>query len=198
MREALARGHRVTLVVRDPTRVAEAHERLKVVRGDVLDRAALAEQLDGHDVVVSAVGTARAATPEYSLYLEAADSLVSTLRGLGDSAPRLIVVGGVGSLLDDSGRPLLERVPEDRLPEHEGQKVALDFYLGVSDVRWTYVSPPGGIAPGERTGVYRTGDDVLVAGPDRESSISMEDYAVALLDEAEEPRHVGRRFTVGY
>ena len=79
VREALARGHRVTLVVRDPTRVAEAHERLKVVRRRARS-AALAEQLDGHDVVVSAVGRA-AATPEYSLYLEAADSLVSTLRG---------------------------------------------------------------------------------------------------------------------
>ena len=198
VREALARGHRVTLVVRDPSKVADAHDRLEVVRGDVLDPDALVRQLEGQDVVVSAVGTARATAPEYSLYLDAADSLVSTLRRLGDAAPRLIVVGGVGSLLDDSGRLLLERVPEDRLPEHQGQKTALDFYLAVSDVRWTYVSPPGRIAPGERTGVYRTGGDHLLVDADGESGISMEDYAVALLDEAEEPRHVVRRFTVGY
>jgi putative NADH-flavin reductase len=198
VREALERGHRVTVVARDPSKVADAHERLTVIRGDVLDRALLAEQIDGHDVVVSAVGTARAATPEYSLYREAAESLVAVLRGLGAGAPRLIVVGGVGSLLDSSGEPLLDRVPEDRRPEHLGQKAALDFYLGVSDVGWTYISPPARIAAGERTGVYRTGADELVVGSDGESAISMEDYAVAVVDEAEAQRHTGRRFTVAY
>jgi putative NADH-flavin reductase len=82
----------------------------------------LAEQIAGQDVVVSAVGTARAAEPEYSLYREAAESLMTALRRLGDAAPRLIVVGGVGSLLEASGELLLARVPEDRLPEHLGQK----------------------------------------------------------------------------
>jgi uncharacterized protein len=120
------------------------------------------------------------------------------LRVLGDAAPRLIVVGGVGSLLDASGRLVLERVPEDRRPEHLGQKEALDFYRTVSDVRWTYVSPPARPTPGERTGVYRTGLDRLVVDDNGESSISMEDYAVALVDEVEQPRHVRQRFTVGY
>ena len=63
---------------------------------------------------------------------------------------------------------------------------------------WTYLSPPARIAPGERTGVYRTGADELLVDANGESSISMEDYAVAVIDEAEEPRHVGRRFTVAY
>jgi hypothetical protein len=65
-------------------------------------------------------------------------------------------------------------------------------------VRWTYVSPPGRIAPGERTGLYRTGADQLIVNDRGESAISMEDYAVALIDEAEHPAHVRTRFTVGY
>jgi uncharacterized protein len=197
-REALDRDHRVTLVVRDPAKTAEIDARAQVVVGDVLYTEAIAEQMAGRDVVVSAVGTARADEPDYSLYLRAADSLVTALRALGEAAPRLIVVGGVGSLADASGAPLLDRVPEDRLPEHLGQKAALDLYGTVSDVRWTYVSPPARIAPGERTGAYRTGEDELVVGSDGESAISMEDYAVAVVDEAETPANIGRRFTVGY
>jgi putative NADH-flavin reductase len=110
----------------------------------------------------------------------------------------LIVVGGVGSLLDGSGDLLLARVAEDRLPEHAGQKSALDFYRTVTDVRWTYVSPPARIAPGERTGAYRREDDELVVDDDGERSISMEDYAAAGVNEAEQAQHVGCRFTVAY
>lgn len=198
VREALNRGHAVTLVARDPSKVTETHERLTVVKADVLDPDAIAKVAAGQDVLVSAVGVGREANPDSTFYLEAADSLITALRSLGDAAPRLIVVGGVGSLKDASGALLLERVPADRKPEHVGQKAALDFYRTVEDVKWTYVSPPGRIAPGERTGAYRTGDDQLLTNEKGESGISMEDYAVALIDEAENPRHTGRRFTVGY
>ena len=198
VKEAIDRGHDVTLVVRDPSKVAESHERLTVIRGDVLD-GSVADRVEGRDVVVSAVGTARAADPDYSLYLEAAQSLVDALRRLGRTGPRLIVVGGFGSLLDSSGQAMLEHVPEDRLPEHLGQKAALGFYRSVADVQWTYLSPPGRISPGGRTGAYRIGADDFLTDENGESgAISMEDYAVAVLDEAEEPRHVGRRFTVAY
>lgn len=197
VREALARGHGVTVVVRDVSKVGVSHERLTMLPGDVLDPA-IVSTLDGPDVVISAVGTARAEHPEYSLYRRAAESLVNALRALPGEPPRLIVVGGVGSLLDGSGDLLLARVAEDRLSEHEGQKSALDFYRTVTDVRWTYVSPPARIAPGERTGAYRRGDDELVVDDDGESSISMEDYAVAVVDEIERANYVGRRFTVAY
>jgi putative NADH-flavin reductase len=198
VKEALDRGHDVTLVVRDPSKVGESHERRTVVRGDVLD-ASIGDGFEGRAVVVSAVGTARAADPDYSLYLDAARTLVDGLRRLGNAAPRLIVVGGFGSLLDSSGREMLEHVPEDRLPEHLGQKAALDFYRSVADVQWTYLCPPGRISPGERTAAYRVGEDDFLTDENGESgAISMEDYAVAVLDEAEEPRHAGRRFTVAY
>jgi putative NADH-flavin reductase len=195
--EALARGHRVRVIVRDPSRIPGGDERLEVVRGDVL-AVGLGGLLEGRDAVVSAVGTARAEAPDSTVYVRAAGALVEALRGLGTSAPRLIVVGGVGSLADENGRLVLERVPDDRRSEHEGQKAALDLYRTVSDVSWTYVSPPGRIAPGERTGRYRIGADDLVVDPNGVSSISMEDFAVAVLDEIEAPAHVRRRFTVGY
>jgi putative NADH-flavin reductase len=147
---------------------------------------------------VNAVGSARAKTPDRDLYRKAAESLVSVLRGFGEKAPRLIVVGGVGSLKDPSGQLILDRVPPERKPEHLGQKAALDYYSTVNDVSWTYVSPPGSILPGQRTGVFRLGDDTLIRNDKGESHITMEDYAVAIVNEAENPRHVGRRFTVGY
>lgn len=196
--EALDRGHSVTIVARDPARVTERHERLTIVQGDVLDVERMAKVAAERDVLISAIGSAREAQPKSSLYLEAADSLITALRSLGEAAPRLIVVGGVGSLKDASGQLLLERVPAERRPEHLGQKAALDFYRTVDDVKWTYVSPPAGIAAGKRTGAYRVGDDQLVTDDKGASSISIEDYAVALIDEAEKPRHTGRRFTVGY
>lgn len=198
VREALARGHRVTLVARDPARVADSHPALAVVRGDALDGAGLVPVLAGHDVVVSAVGAARAAAPDYTLYRRVAESLVGALRRLAPRAPRLIVVGGVGTLLDRSGRLLLERAPADRQGEHRGQQAALEFYRTVTDLPWTYLSPPARIAPGDRTGRYRLGTDTLLVTAEGASAISMEDYAVALVDEAETPRHTGRRFTVGY
>ena len=198
VREALDRGHHVTVIVRDPAKVTLKHARLTVAQGDVLESPVIAKIVAGQDVVVSAVGAARAENPDYTLYLQAAKSLVDALRSLGDAAPRLIVVGGVGSLTDQSGKLLLERAPIDRQPEHLGQKAALDFYRKVPGVRWTYLSPPGRIAPGERTGVYRTGDDEILVNDKGESAISMEDYAVALIDEAENPQHTGRRFTVAY
>jgi putative NADH-flavin reductase len=198
VREALDRGHHVTVIVRDPSRVEVKHELLQLRQGDVLDSEQISRLIAGQDVVVSAVGSARAQTRDPSLYRKAAESLVGVLRGLEAKAPRLIVVGGVGSLKEASGELVLERVPPERKPEHLGQKAALDYYRTVNDVGWTYVSPPGSILPGQRTGVFRLGDDTVLVNDKNESHISMEDYAVAIVDEAENPRHTGRRFTVGY
>src|SRR5687768_8909958 len=92
VREALDRGHRVTVIVRDPSRVDATHERLQLHQGDVLDSARISRLVAGQDVVVNAVGSARSKTPDRSLYRKAAESLVSVLRGLGTKAPRLIVV----------------------------------------------------------------------------------------------------------
>ncbi len=199
VREALDRGHHVTVIARDPERVTQQHERLIIEQGDVLDSARVATLAAGQDVVVSAVGNARAKEPDPTLYRKAAESLVGALRKLGAKAPRLIVVGGAGGLLNEAGDMLLERLPPDeKRSEHLGQKAALDYYRTVSDVQWTYFSPAGNPSPGKRTGVFRLGGDRVVIDDKGESRISWEDYAYALIDEAERPQHIGQRFTIGY
>ncbi|MFQ6196701.1 NAD(P)-dependent oxidoreductase [Streptomyces sp. NPDC000405] len=198
LREALARGHQVTAVVRDPAKLTEQHPNLTVTTGDVLDPASVAAVAKGQDVVVSAVGGGDG--PGHLATIKpAAESLVAGLRSLGDTAPRLIAVGGAGSLRTPDGKQVwdAEGLPEFLLQIMHAHGDALDFYRTVSDVRWTNVSPAGQIEPGERTGTYRTALEDLVVNAEGKSRISTEDYAVALIDEIETPKHVGERFTVG-
>ncbi|WP_372408540.1 NAD(P)-dependent oxidoreductase [Streptomyces luteireticuli] len=197
LREALDRGHQVTAVVRDPSKVTVEHPALTVVTGDVLDPASVAAVAKGQDVVVSAVGGGDG--PGHLATIKpAAESLVAGLRTLGDAAPRLIAVGGAGSLRTPDGKQVwdTEGLPEFLLQIMHAHGDALDFYRTVTDVRWTNVSPAGTIEPGERSGTYRTGLDDLVVDENGKSRISTEDYAVALIDEIEKPQHVGERFTV--
>jgi putative NADH-flavin reductase len=198
VREALDRGHHVTVIVRNPAQITAKHYRLDVRQGDVLDAVQISAHIAGQDVVVSAIGSARAKTPDPTVYRKAAESLIGVLRNLGERAPRLIVVGGAGSLKNSAGQMLVDRLPPHRQPESFGQKAALDYYRTISDVNWSYFSPAGTIVPGDRTGVFRLGEDELIVNDKGESRISMEDYAVAVIDEAENPRHVRRRFTIGY
>ncbi|MFF4606760.1 NAD(P)-dependent oxidoreductase [Streptomyces sp. NPDC001339] len=197
--EALQRGHQVTAVVRDPAKITTTHPNLTVTTGDVLDPASVAAVAKGKDVVVSAVGGGDG--PGHIATIEpAAESLVAGLRTLGEAAPRLIAVGGAGSLRMPGGKQVwdAEGLPDFLLQIMHAHGDALDFYRTVSDVRWTNLSPAATIAPGERTGSYRTATDDLVTDADGNSKISTEDYAVALLDEIEHPRHIGERFTIGY
>ncbi|MGK5641053.1 NAD(P)-dependent oxidoreductase [Streptomyces sp. URMC 126] len=197
LREALDRGHQVTAVVRDPAKLTQEHENLTVTTGDVLDPASVAAVAQGQDVVVSAVGGGDG--PGHVATIKpAAESLVAGLRTLGDTAPRLIAVGGAGSLRTPDGKRVwdAEGLPEFLLQIMHAHGDALDFYRTVTDVRWTNLSPAGLIEPGERTGTYRTGLDDLVVDENGKSRISAEDYAVALVDEIEKPRHIGERFTV--
>jgi len=115
---------------------------------------------------------------------------------------RLMVVGGASSLETGDGRRVVDTLPAD-LPEGSRNEVlsmvdALDWLRGVKDVSWTFFSPAASIEPGERTGRFRLGGDQIVRDAKGESRISMEDYAVALLDEIERPKFVNRRFTIGY
>ncbi|MCR8574388.1 NAD(P)-dependent oxidoreductase [Streptomyces sp. Isolate_219] len=199
LHEALRRGHRVTAVVRDPAKITTTHEHLTVTTGDILDPASVAAAAKGRDVLVSAVGGGDG-PGHIATIRPAAESLVAGLRTLGDAAPRLLTVGGAGSLRTPDGKQVwdAEGLPEFLLQIMHAHGDALDFYRSVSDVRWTNLSPAATIAPGERTGSYRTATDDLVTDAGGHSRISTEDYAVAVLDEIERPRHPGERFTVGY
>ncbi|GGR34817.1 NAD(P)-dependent oxidoreductase [Streptomyces netropsis] len=197
LREALDRGHQVTAVVRDPAKLTERHPALTVATGDVLDPASVTAVAAGQDVVVSAVGGGDG--PGHIATIEpAAKSLVEGVRAVGDAAPRLITVGGAGSLRTADGKQVwdAEGLPEFLLQIMHAHGDALDYYRTVTDVRWTNISPAAKIEPGERSGTYRTALEDLVTDADGNSRISVEDYAVALVDEIEQPRHVGERFTV--
>ncbi|MFF2143952.1 NAD(P)-dependent oxidoreductase [Kitasatospora sp. NPDC058190] len=192
--EAAARGHELTAVVRDPDRYRGGAA--SVERADVLDPADVARVAGGQEVLVSAVGGGDG--PGHLALIEpAARSLVEGLRALGDGAPRLVAVGGAGSLETAPGVRVWDTpgLPEPLLQIMHAHGKALDYYRTVSDIRWTVLSPSAEIGPGERTGRYRTGLEQLLTDSEGRSRISVPDYAVALVDEIEQPEHIGERFT---
>ncbi|RZU63088.1 NAD(P)-dependent oxidoreductase [Zhihengliuella halotolerans] len=197
--EALGRGHTVTAVVRDPAKIADPDPRLTVTTGDVLDPASVTSAAAGQDVVVSAVGGGDG-PGHLATIAPAARSLVDGLRALPQPAPRLVAVGGAGSLGTPDGRQVWDSpgLPEPLLQIMHAHGDALDYFRTVTDVDWTNLSPAAQIAPGERTGRYRTSLDELLTDAAGNSYISVEDYAVAVLDEIETPAHSRQRFAVAY
>lgn len=193
--EALGRGHEVTAIVRDPARVNVQHERLVVVSGDIFDTERVAEVVRGHELVISAFGPKMG---EEQTLLEATQSLIAGVKKAG--VRRLIAVGGAGSLEVAKGVQLVDtpEFPDFIKPIALAHREALEMYRQEKELHWTNVSPAALIEPGERTGTYRTGTDQLVVNEQGESRISAEDYAVAILDEVENPRFSRMRFTVGY
>lgn len=195
-REALARGHQVTAIVTNPKKI-EAAPHLRVVQADVTATDALATALRGHDAVLSAFsGHAQADTLGY--YLQGFRSIVAATRQAG--VARLLLVGGAGSLEVAPGQQLLDtpQFPDAYKPTAEGARQALVQLREEKGLDWTMLSPSAVIAPGERTGKFRLGTDQLLKDADGNSRISVEDYAVAFIDELEKPAHARRRFTVGY
>ncbi len=196
VREAQARGHDVTAVVRDPSELGPHPARLQVVQGDILDPEDVVAAVAGHDAVISAVGPTRDADPQ--MLVAAARSLLNALPRAG--VKRLIVVGGAGSLEVAPGVQLLDTpdFPEDWKPVARAHRDALAVYRGNEDLEWTYISPAGFIAPGPRIGHYRTAGDQLLRDSQGKSSITIDDFAIAVIDELEHPQHVRQRFTAAY
>ena len=198
VREALDRGHEVTAVYRG-TPPADA-DGVTVENGDVRTPLAI-PRLAEQDAVICAVGAgASTDSPDYAIYLDAAHALVPALRSLGERGPRLIVVGGAGSL---QVGPDIRLVDTPQFPAHFREEAlaqarALEYYRAASGVRWTYVSPAALLQTGTRTGRFRTGGDQLLIDEQGHSRISIEDYAAALMDELERPQAIGRRMTVAY
>ena len=185
--EALARGHQVTGIARHTDKIAP-RDNLRVAAGDVAQPRVLAELLAGHDVAVSAV---RFLSFDMATLLEAL--------GLART-PRLVMVGGAGSLKTASGGLWVDEpsFPEVVKGEARAGAEKLNALRGQRDIEWTFLSPPALFEPGERTGRYRVGGEELLTDADGKSHISQEDYSIALLDEIESPRHRRERFTVGY
>lgn len=195
IQEALNRGHRVTAIVRNPSRLTLTHPNLTIKEGDMLNADDVARAVAGHDAVVNA--TRQPAGQPGQSFSDAARALIDGLTRAG--VRRLLVVGGAGGLEVAPGLQLVDSpdFPAAWRPGALALRDALDVYRA-SSLDWTYFSPAGMIAPGQRTGHYRTGTDQLVTDEKGESRISAEDYAVALLDELEKPRFIRQRFTVAY
>jgi len=193
-KEALSRGHRLTAFARDPSKLEPATN-LEIRRADVLDTATLTTQLRGHDVVISAF-SGHADADVYGYYLKDIRSLLDAVRAAG--VARLLLVGGAGSLEVEPGVQLLDtpQFPAEWKATAEGAREALKLVRQTSDLDWTMLSPPPHIHPGERTGRYRTGLDTVIPGDSGPADISVEDYAVAMIDEAESAKHSRRRFAV--
>jgi putative NADH-flavin reductase len=192
LREALSRGHAVTLVVRDRRKLVPPTGRVLVVEGDVLDPGSVAAAVKGQEAVLSAVGP----TPE--IITGAARSLIEGLTRAG--VRRLVVVGGAGSLEVAPGVLLLQTpdFPAEYAAVAKAHAVALTTFRQNATLEWTFLSPAAMIQPGARTGVFRLGGDQLLVDAAGESRISAEDFAVAFVDEVEKPAHIRRRFTVAY
>lgn len=202
--EALARGHVVTAVSRDPSRIGQRHENLTAVTGDLLDRHSIADLVDEKDVVIVSVrGVIGDNRPENALQLIAVRSVVEQLRASGAGAARLIHVGGSGTLVVEPGVLWADKIPKLFVPkfletEIQGQILALEYLRGVTDVEWSYATPAKNFTDGPRTGDFRIGGDEVLEDDRGKSRISRADFAVALLDEAELERHTGKRFSVAY
>ena len=203
--EALARGHFVTAVSRDPSRITKQHPNLTAVAGDLLDPDSVQALARGKDVVITSVrgviGDDK--DPKNALQYLAVVNVTDQLRALGDEAGRLIHVGGSGSLEVGDGRLYYDQLPKLFLPkklelEIEGQILALEYLRDIVGVEWSYATPPKNLTNGERTGNFRVGGDQLMEDDRGRSRLSRADLAVAVLDEAEFETHTGRRFSVAY
>ena len=191
LKELLARGHQVTAALRKPTTLSAG---VTVKQDDLSNVDHTATVIAGADAVVSAYGPPPDNT---DLLIGATQRLVEAVRKAG--VPRLIVVGGAASLEVAPGVTLLAsgHVPLEWLPIAASHAKVLEM-IRASDINWTYFSPAGFFEPGERTGKFRLGKDSLIMDANGQSRISMEDYAIALVDELEKPANERARFTIGY
>lgn len=194
--EAIRRGHTVVSVARKAP--AERIHGVTYIEGTILDVPNLVAELEGADVVVAAVA------PRGDMR----GRVRSNLAELAETLPKTVrigVIGGAGGSLVAPGGPRLvdtDGFDEEHKPESlEAYGVLEDLRSGATARDWFYVHPAGGFGawnPGERTGSYRDGGDVLVVDEQGESYISGADLGVAVIDEIEDPKHRRERFTVGY
>lgn len=191
--EASRRGHAVTAIARNPGSASRPPtNRVISIRGDVLDPVSVAAAVAGHDAVLSAVG------PAADTIFGAVRALVEGLTRAG--VRRLVVIGGAGSLEVAPGVLLLQtpQFPVEYEAVADAHWRALKLLRQNTTLDWTVASPAAIIEPGARTGVFRLGGDQLLVDTQGVSRISAEDFAVAVLDEVERPRHLRRRFTAAY
>ena len=191
--ELLSRGHQVKAISRTPDKIPP-QTGVTTASDDLTDVARSAAILEGADAVISAYAPPADNT---DALIGVTQLQVEAVKAAG--GPRLLVVGGAGGLLVAPGVSLIDsgHLPAPYLPIAISHVKALDV-LRASDIDWTYLAPAAYFEPGERTGHFRLSKDDLIADESGQSKISMEDYAIALVNELEQPAHRRQRFAVGY
>ena len=184
--ELARRGHQVTALARNPDKAPKLAG-VTAKAGDVHDAKAMTEALKGHDVVVSALRFADATAAE----------VIAVVKASG--VPRYLVVGGASSLMAGGQRVFdSPHFPAEYKPEAGAGIAFLDALKAEPGFDWTYLSPSMIFDGDERTGKFRLGGDELLTPAEGMSRISFPDFAIAMVDEIETPKHRRKRFTVGY
>lgn len=200
LQELVQRGHQVTAIVRNPEKIA-SKENVTVVAADVMNETVVAKAVAGHDAVISAYNAGWQNPNLYNDFLRGSQAIQEAVKKAG--VKRLIVVGGAGSLFIAPAQQIVdtEGFPPDWKP---GALAARDYLNIIKDeeaLDWTFLSPAIEMhqgTSGQRKGIYRTGLENPVFDSEGRSVISVEDTAVAVVDELEHPKHIRQRFTVAY
>lgn len=191
LNEAKERGHEVTAIVRDGSKLTDKD--VPVIEKNIFNITT--EDVKQFDVVVNAFG---APLGEEQAHVDAGHALIEAVKG---TDTRIIVVGGAGSLYVDEAKTIkvldTPEFPDIFKPTATGQGRNLEELKQTTDVKWTFISPSAFFdAEGKRTGAYKAGKDHLLVNSQGESYISYADYAIAVVDEIENGKHVNERFTV--
>jgi putative NADH-flavin reductase len=200
LEELLARGHDVTALARHPEKLA-VHPHLHTVKADAQDAAQVQAAVAGNDAVISAFNAGWSNPDIYRDFMSGTRAIVAGTKAAG--VKRYIVIGGAGSLYAPDGTQLVDspNFPAAIFDGANAARDALNELQQETTLDWTQLSPPvafHGGGPTERTGRYRVGGDTPLNTGDGVGTISPADLALAVVDELETPKHVGKRFTIAW
>jgi hypothetical protein len=197
LKEALDRGHTVTAIVRHPEKLA-ARERLSAKAGDVYDTNSLTTLIMGNDALISAFNPGWKNPGLYADQVRGTASIITAVKQAG--IRRVLWVGGAGGLEVKPGVRVIDslEMPDWVKPGSLATINALEQLRKEPELDWSFLAPSATLKPGQRTGKFRLGNDQLLVDAAGHSEVTVQDYAVAMIDELENPTHIRKRFTVGY
>lgn len=199
LNEALNRGHHVTAVVRNPEKIKIQNENLVIKKADVSSLEEVYNACKDANAVISAYNPGWDNPNIYNETIEVYLTIIDGVKKAGIN--RFLMVGGAGSLFIAPGLRLMDsgEIPEKILPAVKALgHFYLDFLRKEKEVDWVFFSPAADMTPGVRTGKFRLGKDDMIVDKVGNSHISVQDYAVAMINELEKPAHHQERFTIGY
>lgn len=199
LNEALSRQLQIYAIVRNPLNINVTSLNLTVVKADVMDEENLTKILSHNDTVISAYNPGWKNPNIYDDTLKGYTHIINACKKA--NVKRLLVVGGAGTLYVEPNKTLIDTgtLPKAVLPGIKGlAEVYYKYLKPEKDLDWVFFSPAANLFPGQRTGKYRLGKDDMIVDGKGESTISIEDYAMAMLNELENPQHHKERFTIGY